>query len=373
MLNKSRALRNFFYYFFLLFILIGCKTADKKNYQVPESKLDPKPVYDTLANKTHRVDIVCFIYHRFGDNRYPSTNTSVSLFRKQLKYLRDNNFKIINFSEAVDLVLNNRLDVDKTAVITVDDAFKSFKENAMPLLIEFGYKATIFVNTETVGAGDYMTWEDLKAIQGEGIEIGNHTHSHSYFLNNKNNKINFFRADIQTSRNLIHQNLGIVPLIFAYPYGEFDDELKAEIVSMGFKAAAGQFAGVLYELSDIYAIPRFPINDEYGSMNRFVEKVNTRALRVINAESHTNYKNSDPPVLEIKFNKGDYDIRRNQGFIQNGVPQVKIFSDSLVYVRLTASSKLTRRRTTYTITVPSLHKNQWYWYSHLWINPDIKD
>jgi peptidoglycan/xylan/chitin deacetylase (PgdA/CDA1 family) len=48
---------------------------------------------------------------------------------------------------------------------------------------KYDIPATLFINTKTVGGGDYMTWGELKDVVKHDIEIGNHTHSHAYFLN----------------------------------------------------------------------------------------------------------------------------------------------------------------------------------------------
>lgn len=46
-------------------------------------------------------NIPVFIYHRVGDDRYPSTNISISLFEDHLKYLKDNDFNAITLSKAL--------------------------------------------------------------------------------------------------------------------------------------------------------------------------------------------------------------------------------------------------------------------------------
>ncbi len=318
-------------------------------------------------------DIVCLIYHRFGDPRYPSTNTSANLFKLQLQYLKDHNFNVITFSKAVDAVFNGGSLPGKTVVITIDDGFSSFKENALPLLDKFGYKATLFVNTSTVGAGDYMSWEDLAGLLKDGFEIGNHSDSHDYFLNRKDNPVDYFKTDVQLSKKLLHEKLGIDPDIFAYPYGEFDKQLIDAVKSMGFVAAAAQNSGVLCESSDPYAIPRFPMNNDYGAMTMFIEKVNMKALRVSDTDIANTLYSKNPPTLSLSINMDQLDIKHIQGFTQGGLAELNFSGDPVVKVKLSCSKKLTARRVIYTITVPGLKDGQWYWYSHIWINPNIKD
>ena len=67
-------------------------------------------------------------------------------------------------------------------VLTFDDAVQSHFQIARPLLKEYGFPATLFVSTDQVGGGDFLDWKELRELQGEGVEIGNHSASHAYLL-----------------------------------------------------------------------------------------------------------------------------------------------------------------------------------------------
>ncbi|MEL7005837.1 MAG: hypothetical protein AAFN93_24375, partial [Bacteroidota bacterium] len=92
----------------LSFMLVGCNIKEEKS-----------PSYDVVKPVSGDKEVVCFVYHRFGDSRYPSTNISLIDFEAHLKYLKTNNFKVLSFSEAIDYL---RSDADKVriAVITID-------------------------------------------------------------------------------------------------------------------------------------------------------------------------------------------------------------------------------------------------------------
>ena len=68
------------------------------------------------------------MYHRFNENKYPSTNIDMDIFKKHIQIIKDQNFKFINledFKENFDI----RKD-EKKILLTVDDGFKSFYYNA---------------------------------------------------------------------------------------------------------------------------------------------------------------------------------------------------------------------------------------------------
>lgn len=320
-------------------------------------------------------DVVCFVYHRFGDNRYPSTNISVNDFEQHLQYLIKEDFQLLNLSDAIKYLSSDE-PARKTAVITIDDGYKSFYENGMPLLKQYNVPATLFINTSTVGGGDYMNWSQLKEAIEASVEIGNHTNTHAYFLNeDKTTRYKTFENEITESQEIIKKNLQVTPAVFAYPYGEFDLEMKKIVQQKDFAGAAAQNSGVLYEQTDLFGIPRFSMSESYAALKNFREKVETRPLRLAKQNTTTNVLTTDnlQPELTITFEQNDLQIDRLQCFVQGSNCEMKITkTDSLVTLSLKSKTDLTsRRRTLYTITVPD-KTGVWHWHSHLWINPQVK-
>jgi peptidoglycan/xylan/chitin deacetylase (PgdA/CDA1 family) len=328
----------------------------------------------SLQNKDKIV--VCFVYHRFGDKRYPTTNVPLNDFENHLRYLSENKFQVLTLSEAIDY-LDSDNPIQKTAVITIDDGYKSFFTNGLPLLKKYKMPATLFINTKTVGSSDFMDWQQLKKTNESGIEIGNHTHSHKFFLDEaQSSRYDSFEKEIQQSQVIIKQNLDLIPTVFTYPYGEFDERMKGIVKELGFKCASAQNSGVLYDRTDRFQIPRFPMSESYSSLKEFIEKIKMKPLKV-RSELPDNTlvnKNEPKPVLTIKLDATDLEVKNLTCFVQGGNCKWEIVAqdENEITLRIQSSSTiLTRRRTLYTIT--NRGKNgSWYWYSHLWINPSAK-
>lgn len=345
----------------VLFTFLNGLTKKDHDYKIRE--------LTDLKNHKNK-EVVIFVYHRFGNSTYPATNISLENFKMHLSYLKNNNFKVLTFGEAVDYIKKLEIEyTDKVACITIDDGYATFKSNAMPLLNEFGFKATLFINSETVGAGSYMDWSELREVYEQGIEIGNHSHSHAYFLNKpKEHRIEFFTKDVQKCQEEINKHLGFYPEIFAYPYGEFDLKMKERLKDLGFKAAAAQNSGVMY-FRDIYSIPRFPMAGPYAKIEDFVEKANMKALRIksIQPESFLINENN-PPKITVLFNSSEADLTRHSCFTSEEC--LTTLHGNLMTIQ--AKKEILGRRTLYTITAPSTKGKDWYWFSHLWINPEIR-
>ncbi|WP_421892440.1 polysaccharide deacetylase family protein [Marinoscillum sp.] len=325
------------------------------------------------AVATDSKEVVCFVYHRFDDDRFPSTNISLTDFEAHLQYLRDNNYQVLPFAKAIEYLQSDQ-PYRKTAVITIDDGYKSFYASGLPLLEKYGYPATLFINTKTVGGRDYMDWEALQDAAARQIEIGNHTHSHAYFLNMpESSRYKTFEDEIRLSQKIITEQLGSTPTSFAYPYGELDSKMEEIIRSAGFTAAAAQNSGVISSRSNFMRCPRFPMSESYAAIEKFSAKARMHAL-IIKEENPSSFMMSEDnrPELTLLFDKGELQTNQLQCFIQGSECQITVTEKGgEIILKLSATGKLTRRRTLYTVTVPDKN-GQWHWHSHLWIDPSVR-
>ena len=125
------------------------------------------------------------MYHRFEENKYPSTNIKINDFKEHLKILEENNIKFINPKNFENELKNNKL--QKKVLLTIDDGFLSFYENAWPILKNKKIPFILFISTREVGNFNYMSWEQIKEISKENfVEIGNHSHTHEYLADENN-------------------------------------------------------------------------------------------------------------------------------------------------------------------------------------------
>ena len=102
------------------------------------------------------------MYHRFEENKYPSTNIKIEDFKKHLSLIKESDFKFISYKEFEDSININNL--NKKILITIDDGFLSFYKKAWPILKKDKIPFIIFINTESIGANGYMNWEQIKEI-----------------------------------------------------------------------------------------------------------------------------------------------------------------------------------------------------------------
>ena len=105
------------------------------------------------------------MYHRFNENKYPSTNIQMDVFTKQINIIKDKRYEFEN-PKNFDLTFNKPKS-KKKILLTIDDAFSSFYENAWPFLKKNKIPFILFISTEAVGKYGYMDWKQIKEIERE--------------------------------------------------------------------------------------------------------------------------------------------------------------------------------------------------------------
>ena len=117
--------------------------------------------------------ILSIMYHRFDENKYPSTNIKMDVFLKQIELIKDLNYDFIHPADfQKNFAIPNK---KKKILLTVDDAFQSFYEVAWPYLKENKIPFILFVSTEPVGNIGYMTWDQIKEVDKESFTVIGHT------------------------------------------------------------------------------------------------------------------------------------------------------------------------------------------------------
>ena len=256
------------------------------------------------------------MYHRFNENKYPSTNIKNEIFIKHLNEVNNLEIEFITF-EKFEKVIKTGIDKNYL-LLTIDDAFESFYLNAWPILKSKKIPFILFVSTREVGKYGYMTWKQIKEIEKSNLVIiGNHSHSHEYLIDWKDDKIKF---DLNTSIKIFKKELGYSPKIFSYPFGEYSSNLKKIVSDLNFKFAFGQHSGVIDPTKDFLELPRFPINEKYGELKRFKSILQTLPFpyKSITPENRYIKKNNNPPEIKIKFFENLINVKKINCYSNEG-------------------------------------------------------
>ena len=222
---------------------------------------------------------VVFMYHRFGESETPSTNIRLDQFERHIGELSTGNYTVLPLEEIVAAFREGRALPDRTVAITIDDAYLSVYTEAWPRLKAAGLPFTLFAATRAIDQGlrGYMNWNQIRDLVKDGVAIGHHSASHLSMTKASRGRN---LAELDEASGRFRAELGFVPRIFAYPFGEASAEARRVVMEAGFEAAFGQHSGVAYAGHDRFYLPRFALNERYGTEARFALAANALPLRV---------------------------------------------------------------------------------------------
>ena len=255
------------------------------------------------------------MYHRFDESKYPSTNIQIDVFKKHLQIIKNSNFKFYNPKNFVDQF--NSPKKNKKILITIDDGFLSFYNVAWPILKKNKIPFILFISTEPIGNKGYMSWEQIKEIErSDFVMIGHHSHTHEYLIDKSNKE---FVSDIEKANKIFLENLGYIPKLFSYPFGEYSKFMK-DYVSNNFSLSFGQHSGVIDINKDKFELPRFPINEKYGEIKRFKSIINYYPFEYKNLrpEEKKLKKINNPPIFYVEFFKNQENLNNISCYSNEG-------------------------------------------------------
>lgn len=312
---------------------------------------------------------VALIYHRFDDNRYPSTNLSLDTFRQQLEWLTTHRFEVWPASRLVAQLESGAAIPNDVAVITIDDGYRSLL-GAAALLGEFRFPFSVFVSTNGVDqrAPDLLDWDALRQLCGQGGEILNHAADHDSLLARPGETDVARRQRILEQVGKAQQRLDSeLPetcrgRIFSYPYGEFDLLAEDTLAAAGF-AAFGQQSGPIAPWNSHQALPRFPVNQAYSEPASLSVKLLSLPFPDV-LDRRDALVSENPPLLRMRRFPAIDGVRCFDG---SGALLVRRIDDE-AYL-FSAPAPLPRGRNRYNCTYPAAGGGRYHWVSQFWYVP----
>lgn len=326
----------------------------------------------TAAAASHAV---VFMYHRFGEDAYPSTSIHLAQFDAQLDHLARNGYTVWPLERIVEHVLHNRPLPDRTVALSVDDAYLSVYQHAWPRLRARGWPLTVFVSTDHLDARlpGYMSWAQVREMHAAGVRFTNHGASHDSLAERRRGEDDRAweqraRADIERAQRRLREELGTgvdrTPRLFAYPYGEYDTRAAELVRRLGY-IGFGQHSGAIGPLSDRRALPRYPMAEAYAEIEAFARKAASLPLPVTAATPWDPRVSDNPPSLTLTLQQPLPGIACYNAAGQ-ALP-ITWLDPAQTRLRVQAAEPLLPGRSRYNCTAPAAD-GRWYWYSHPWIH-----
>lgn len=218
------------------------------------------------------------MYHHIRENPLPDNltwkvlNVSQKQLNDQLNYLSTHNFHAV-FLTDVYQALNGKGNLpENPVVLTFDDGYRNFYDNAYPILKKYNMKAVQFVITAVVGSSPYLTWSQIAGMDKSGlVEFGAHTRHHPNLPDISNDLI---IDEIAGSKKDLEAHLKKPIQWFAYPYGSYGrgDFIINTVKKAGFMGAVSTIYGAIQSKDSLYLMPRIGVDGRF-TLDNLVQRI----------------------------------------------------------------------------------------------------
>lgn len=233
------------------------KKEEEKRKTEEEKKRQEEELKKFIAQYGPCRSIPILMYHHVADES-GWLYVRKDYFLGQMDFLAQKGYTPVTLPEVVESLQTGKPLPPKPIVLTFDDGYRDFYENAYPILKSHNFKATIFVISQHIGGSAYLSWAQLQEMVSSGLVIvGDHTLSHPSLLPLSEEKL---KDEIISAKNIIEQNLGISVNIFSYPYGGANGQAEKILKEAGFLAAVTSSRGLSCAKLP-YELPRIRIGN----------------------------------------------------------------------------------------------------------------
>ncbi|HWR42483.1 polysaccharide deacetylase family protein [Sporomusa sp.] len=183
-------------------------------------------------------------------------------FEEHMRYLESHGYTAISLAELFAAKSGVQSLPPKPVIITFDDGYDDNYLTALPIMEKYGMKGTVFVIAGQVGQPGYLTWDQVKAMQAKGTEVGSHTYSHVALSEISQPQL---MDEVTRSKQMIENNLARPVDFFAYPFGQYNIDTIAALKQAGYTGACTGLPGLGTTTDDAYQLKRVNIpRPKYG-------------------------------------------------------------------------------------------------------------
>lgn len=312
-------------------------------------------------------NLVILQYHHVANNTPAITSTTIEQFEQHMALLNEE-YNVVSLQDTLNKIRSGEAIPNKSVAITFDDGFTDIAENAYPILQRYNFPFTVFVNPGSVGSSKHqMTWQRMKEMQPLA-NFANHSMHHNHLLDRPASEseqtwLENVLVDIDNAQAMLVAKLNVTNKWLAYPYGEFNHELKQALLSKGY-IGFGQQSGAVSSISDFAALPRFPLSGIYANVDSLRDKLNSLAMPVtrIGPKSNAFRNGSEISSLVLKIDSDDLNARWFACYL-NGKRLNHHSQTDKINVEVNLSLKLGRNRINCTAPSKSM-PGRYYWYSY---------
>jgi peptidoglycan/xylan/chitin deacetylase (PgdA/CDA1 family) len=223
---------------------------------VPSPKPNPisSPIPVLVSPDTVNVPIL--LYHHIAEYSGAGQDYYVGIqsFQDQMGRLKEWGYTTITISDLAAAIRSGKGLPQRPIVITFDDSNLDVYQNALPVMIQYGFKAVMYVILNSIGADQGLSIAQIQELAASGWEIGSHSYTHTSLLKSQD-----LQKEICLSRYNLAKATGLEILTFAYPFGLADRYVTQYARDCGYTSAAGLGPSIRQSADDLYYLNRLTV------------------------------------------------------------------------------------------------------------------
>jgi len=231
--------------------------------------------FSNFITKITQANIVVIAYDNFSNQDF-----NLDIIDEHIKVLNNKKYYVLTTNNIIDAVLYSKSLPDYSVAITITSNKKQIINSLWPSLAKASLPFTLFIDPHLISTNNYMTWDDIKILHNNGVEIG----------------IRGTPKNIKSTIKLYRSNLSIDPISYQYKLGIWSEEEIQIFKDNNIKIAFGDKSGPVSLKMNIYNLPRFNISGKFANVERLKMVLNTLPLEASNILPKNNTLHNNPPV-----------------------------------------------------------------------------
>lgn len=210
--------------------------------------------------------IISVSMHDINGKLHDNITTPIDVFRKFCEDVYRTGYSLCSMNSYLALNTEER---KHSIVCTFDDGYVGLLHNAMPIMNEFNFTATVFVCTDYIGhcndwnykdkeVRQHLSIEELYELKKHGWEIGSHGVTHRSLLRLNDEELTM---ELKESKRILENKFGPVTS-YAYPYGDYSEYVMKQVRKYYLNAFLLTQGGVFLSV-DSLRIRRYYISEIY--------------------------------------------------------------------------------------------------------------